>query len=112
MSSIFQRRSHATLPTAQRGEGVYLYDTNGKAYLDGSGGAAVSCLGHGDSDVIAAMKAQMDQLEFAHTAFMTSQPAEDLADRLTAHAPDGIEKVYIVSGGSEAMESALKLARQ
>ncbi|MGV6840044.1 MAG: aspartate aminotransferase family protein [Planktomarina sp.] len=112
MSSIFQRNSRATLPLAQKGDGVYLYDSEGKAYLDGSGGAAVSCLGHGDSDVIAAMKAQMDQFEFAHTAFMTSQAAEDLATKLIKHAPNGIERVYLVSGGSEAMEAALKLARQ
>jgi adenosylmethionine-8-amino-7-oxononanoate aminotransferase len=72
----------------------------------------VSCLGHSDQDVIAAIKAQVDTLAFAHTGFFTSGPAESLADRLIAHAPAGIDRVYLVSGGSEAVESALKLARQ
>ena len=112
MSHVFARHCHAKLPTAVRGEGVYLYDSTGKAYLDGSGGAAVSCLGHSDSDVIAAIKGQLDHLAFAHTGFLTSEPAEALADRLIAHAPEGLDRVYLVSGGSEAVESALKLARQ
>ncbi len=112
MSHVFPRHTKASLPTAVRGEGIYLYDDTGKAYLDGSGGAAVSCLGHGDPGVVAAIKAQLDTLEFAHTGFHTSQPAEDLADTLIAHAPAGIDRVYLVSGGSEAVEAAMKLARQ
>jgi adenosylmethionine-8-amino-7-oxononanoate aminotransferase len=91
---------------------VYLYDTDGKQYFDGSGGAAVSCLGHGDPDVIAAIKAQLDEIAFAHTSFFTSDPAEKLADKLVSLAPKGIDRAYFVSGGSEAMEAALKLARQ
>lgn len=112
MSHIFPRHTRASLPTAVRGDGVYLYDSEGKSYFDGSGGAAVSCLGHSDADVISAIKSQLDSLEFAHTGFLTSEPAEELADRLVAHAPEGIERVYLVSGGSEAVEAALKLARQ
>ncbi|MDA5092651.1 aspartate aminotransferase family protein [Aliiroseovarius sp. KMU-50] len=112
MSHIFPRHTQSLPPLADHGEGVYLFDKSGKKYLDGSGGAAVSCLGHSDSDVLDAMRSQMDRLAFAHTSFLTSQPAESLADRLIANAPDGIEKVYLVSGGSEAVESALKLARQ
>ena len=112
MSHVFPRHTKVQPPTAMRGEGVYLYDTNGKQYFDGSGGAAVSCLGHGDRDVIAATKAQLDVLAFAHTGFFTSEPAEALADLLIKHAPGNIDRVYLVSGGSEAMESALKLARQ
>ena len=112
MSHIFPRHTKGTLPTIERGEGVYLFDTTGKKYLDGSGGAAVSCLGHNDPDVIAAIKAQLDAIPFAHTGFFTSKPAEALADKLIAHAPDGLEKVYLVSGGSEANEAAIKLARQ
>ncbi|MBU4528008.1 MAG: aspartate aminotransferase family protein [Desulfomicrobium sp.] len=112
MSHIFPRHTKAILPTVFRGEGVYLYDQSGKAYLDGSGGAAVSCLGHGDVDVTHAIKAQLDRVAFAHTSFFTSEPAEQLADKLIAHAPQGIDRVYLVSGGSEAMEAALKLARQ
>ena len=112
MSHIFPRHTKSLPPMVARGEGAYLYDTNGKAYLDGSGGAAVSCLGHGDATVIAAMKAQLDQVAFAHTGFFTSEPAERLADRLIELAPEGLDRVYVVAGGSEAMESALKLARQ
>ncbi len=112
MTHIFHRQTKSTPPTATAGKGVYLYDSAGKQYLDGSGGAAVSCLGHGDPDVIAAIKAQVDTLAFAHTGFFTSQPAETLADMLIDHAPKGIDKVMITSSGSEAMETTLKLARQ
>ncbi|GAA0291746.1 aspartate aminotransferase family protein [Rhodovulum strictum] len=112
MSHIFPRNSRASLPVIDRGEGVYLVDSTGKRYLDGSGGAAVSCLGHSDAAVNAAIKAQLDRVAFAHTGFFTSDPAERLADALIAHAPAGLERVYLVSGGSEAVEAALKLARQ
>jgi adenosylmethionine-8-amino-7-oxononanoate aminotransferase len=109
---VFGRSTRGTLPTAVGGDGCYLIDAQGKRYLDGSGGAAVSCLGHSDADVRAALHAQLDRLAFAHTGFFTSQPAEDLADMLIAAAPEGIERVYLVSGGSEAVEAAIKLARQ
>ncbi|RID92894.1 aspartate aminotransferase family protein [Gemmobacter lutimaris] len=109
---LFGRSTKGTLPVAVRGEGCYLIDAAGKRYLDGSGGAAVSCLGHSDADVRTALHDQLDRLAFAHTGFFTSDPAEALADRLIAHAPPGIERVYLVSGGSEAVEAALKLARQ
>ncbi|NNE80289.1 MAG: aspartate aminotransferase family protein [Silicimonas sp.] len=112
MSHVFHRNSQATPPEVSHGSGAYLYDTTGKAYLDGSGGAAVSCLGHGDPHVTAAIKAQLDRVAFAHTGFLTSAPAETLASRLVAEAPGDLDRVYLVSGGSEAMEAALKLARQ
>ena len=112
MTHVFHRQLRTEMPVATGGEGVYLIDSTGKRYLDASGGAAVSCLGHGDPDVIAAVKAQLDQLAFAHTGFFTSQPAEDLADFLIEHGPDGTAAVYFVSGGSEAVEAALKMARQ
>ena len=99
-------------PVAVAGEGCYIIDKSGKRYLDGSGGAAVSCLGHSHPAVTGAIKAQFDQLAFAHTGFFTSEPAESLASLLAEHAPEGIEHVYFVSGGSEAVEAALKLARQ
>jgi adenosylmethionine-8-amino-7-oxononanoate aminotransferase len=105
-------RTAARLPTAVRGEGCYLYDGDGRAYLDGSGGAAVSCLGHSDAGVRAAIHDQLDRVAFAHTGFFTSEPAERLADLLIEHAPDGIDRVYLLSGGSEAIEAAIKLARQ
>ncbi|MEK9723677.1 MAG: aminotransferase class III-fold pyridoxal phosphate-dependent enzyme, partial [Rhodospirillaceae bacterium] len=109
---VFHRQLAKPLPVAAGGQGVYLIDADGKKYLDASGGAAVSCLGHGDADVIEAIKAQLDQVAFAHTGFFTSQPAEDLADLLIAEAPEGFSAVYFVSGGSEAVEAALKMARQ
>jgi adenosylmethionine-8-amino-7-oxononanoate aminotransferase len=109
---IFGRSTRGALPVAVAGEGCYLIDAAGKRYLDGSGGAAVSCLGHSDPDVRAALHAQLDRLAFAHTGFFTSEPAEELADLLVAGAPAGIERVYLVSGGSEAVEAAIKLARQ
>ncbi len=112
MSHVFPRHTRSVLPMVGRGEGAYLYDTDGKAYLDGSGGAAVSCLGHGDPAVTQAIKDQLDQVAFAHTGFFTSEPAEALAAKLIEHAPDGLDRVYLLSGGSEAMEAALKLARQ
>ncbi len=112
MSHIFPRHSKKLPPKAVRGEGCYLYDETGKAYLDGSGGAAVSCLGHGDPDIIAAVQAQAGDLAFAHTGFFTSEPAEELADILIEHAPGNLDRVYLVSGGSEAAEAAIKLARQ
>jgi adenosylmethionine-8-amino-7-oxononanoate aminotransferase len=112
MSHVFPRHCKHTVPTAVSGEGCYLTDSDGKRYFDGSGGAAVSCLGHGDTEVTEAIKGQLDRLAFAHTSFLTSEPAEELADLLIEHAPDGIEKVYFVSGGSEATEAAIKLARQ
>lgn len=112
MSHVFPRNSKSLPPIGVAGDGVYLTDASGKKYLDGSGGAAVSCLGHGDKDIINAIKAQLDSMAFAHTGFLGSEPAEALADMLVAHAPEGIDRVYFVSGGSEAIEAALKLARQ
>jgi adenosylmethionine-8-amino-7-oxononanoate aminotransferase len=109
---VFQRHCHSSPPIAISGKGCYITDHQGKQYLDGSGGAAVSCLGHGDPDVTNAMKAQLDQVAFAHTGFFTTEPAEQLADLLIQHAPKNLDWVYLVSGGSEAVESALKLARQ
>lgn len=112
MSHVFGRNTQVQPPMVAGGEGCYLFDDSGKRYFDGSGGAAVSCLGHGDAEVTAAIKAQLDQVAYAHTGFFTSDAAEQLADLLIEHAPEGIDQVYLVSGGSEAVESALKLARQ
>ena len=111
-SHCFPRHTKVVPPVAVEGSGCYLRDADGKQYFDGSSGAAVSCLGHGDADVAAAMKDQIDKLSFAHTSFFTSEPAEALANLLIANAPPGIDRVYFVSGGSEAIEAALKLARQ
>ncbi len=112
MTHILHRAANVVMPIAVSGSGVEIVDAGGKRYLDASGGAAVSCLGHGHPDVIAAMHEQLDALAYAHTAFFTTEVAERLADRLIEDAPAGLTHVYLVSGGSEAIEAALKMARQ
>jgi adenosylmethionine-8-amino-7-oxononanoate aminotransferase len=109
---VIHRNLRVTPPIAVGGEGVWLIDQAGKRYFDASGGAAVSCLGHGHRDVIDAMHKQIDTLAYAHTGFFTTDVAERLADHLVSRAPEGFNDVYFVSGGSEAMEAALKFARQ
>ncbi|MER8528788.1 aspartate aminotransferase family protein [Mesorhizobium sp. M0814] len=112
MTHILHRTIHSMLPVAIRGQGIELFDAEGKSYFDASGGAAVSCLGHGHPDVIAALHTQLDRIAYAHTSFFTTEVAERLADRLVEDAPKGLDHVYLVSGGSEAVEAALKMARQ
>jgi adenosylmethionine-8-amino-7-oxononanoate aminotransferase len=112
MSHIIHRSLRQVPPLAAGGEGITLVDTNGKTYIDASSGAAVSSLGHGHPDVIAAMHCQIDRCAYAHTAFFTTDVAEQLAARLVEGGPQDMGGVYFVSGGSEAMETALKLARQ
>ena len=112
MGQVFHRNPKNNYPVAVGGDGPYVIDGGGMRYLDDCCGAAVSCLGHSDREVIEAIKAQLDRLPFAHTSFFTNQPMEDLACELVEHAPAGIERVYFCSGGSEAVEAALKLARQ
>ncbi len=112
MTRILHRQTGHSYPVAASAQGVTIRDTAGNEYIDASSGAAVSCLGHSHLDVLAAMHEQLDRLAYAHTSFFTSQAAEELADDLIAHAPQGIGHVFYVSGGSEAVEAALKLARQ
>jgi adenosylmethionine-8-amino-7-oxononanoate aminotransferase len=112
MSHVLHRHTRLDPPVAVGGEGVFLFDASGNRYLDASGGAAVSCLGHGHPAVVAAIRAQAEKLAYAHTSFFTSEAAEELADRLIAGAPPGLSRVYYVSGGSEGVEAALKMARQ
>lgn len=112
MTHVFHRNPLQTLPTAVAGEGIELIDQNGKRYIDASGGAAVSCLGHSHADVINAIHQQIDAVAYAHTSFFTNDAAEELATFLAERAPGDLNHVYFVSGGSEAVEAALKLARQ
>jgi adenosylmethionine-8-amino-7-oxononanoate aminotransferase len=112
MTHILHRNANAKMPIAVSGSGIEIVDADGRRYLDASGGAAVSCLGHGHPDVLAAMHNQLDALAYAHTSFFTTEAAERLADRLIEDAPPGLSHVYLVSGGSEAIEAALKMARQ
>jgi len=111
-SRILHRDPSRILPVAVGGDGPFVIDSTGRRYLDASGGAAVSCLGHSEGRVVSAIKAQLDRLPYAHTNFFTTSPAEELADFLVSRAPEGLEHVYFLSGGSEANETALKLARQ
>ena len=111
MSHVFPRHTKSELPEAAGGDGCYLIDSTGRRYLD-CGDAAVSCLGHSNAAVVKAVQDQVAQIAFAHTGFMTSAPAEALADLLIEHAPGELDRVYFVSGGSEATEAAIKLARQ
>src|SRR5271170_5169218 len=112
MTHILHRNANIKMPVAVSGSGVEIVDADGRRYFDASGGAAVSCLGHGHPDVLAAMRRQLDALAYAHTGFFTTEAAERLADRLIEDAPPGLSHVYLVSGGSEAIEAALKMARQ
>lgn len=112
MSHVLHRSLVHQYPTAVKGEGVYIIDANNNRYIDACGGAAVSCLGHSDPEVIDAIKSQIDQIAYAHSSFFTTEPMETLATFLADRSPEGLNSVYFVSGGSEAVESALKLARQ
>lgn len=112
MARVFYRNPLHDYPMVVRGEGVYLYDDEGRQYLDGSGGAAISCLGHGNRVVIEAIKTQAEKLAFAHTMFFTNQPQEQLANKLVERFGTDDARVYFLSGGSEANETAIKLARQ
>ena len=112
MTHILHRQTGHSYPIAAEARGVIIRDSAGKEYVDASSGAAVSCLGHSHPDVLAAMHEQLDRLAYAHTSFFTTDAAEALADELVARAPEGIGRVFFVSGGSEAIEGALKLARQ
>ncbi|MCR9138936.1 MAG: aspartate aminotransferase family protein [Alphaproteobacteria bacterium] len=114
MSHILQRILDRELPTVVGGEGNILIDSDGRHYLDACGGAAVSCLGHDNARVRAAICDQVNTIAFGHSGFFTNRPAEDLADSLISGAPKGTGdgRVMFVGSGSEAMEAALKLARQ
>lgn len=112
MSRVFHRDLRARYPRAVRGEGAYIVDESGNRYLDACGGAAVSCLGHDHPAVAAAIRRQLDELAYAHTSFFSTEALEELAEELVSSAPPGLTRVYFTSGGSEAVEAAIKLARQ
>ncbi|MDR3518157.1 MAG: aspartate aminotransferase family protein [Azospirillaceae bacterium] len=105
-------QSRLRRPLAERAEGIYIWDENGRKVIDGSSGAMVVNIGHSNRTVLDAMKRQMDKATFAYRLHFENQPAEDLARRLVGYMPEGLDKVFFVSGGSEAVESCLKLARQ
>jgi adenosylmethionine-8-amino-7-oxononanoate aminotransferase len=109
---VFYRNLRKFYPTVDRGEGVYIYDTEGKQYIDGSGGAAVVGIGHVVKEITEAMVHQANRISFSHGSHFTSQSAIDLASKLVELSPKGLARVYFLSGGSEAVETAVKLARQ
>jgi adenosylmethionine-8-amino-7-oxononanoate aminotransferase len=111
-SRVLHRSLRETPPKAIGGEGVWLIGEDGRRILDASGGAAVSCLGHQHPRVLEAISRQASKLAYAHTSFFSSEPAEALADKLVGHEPGGLGYAYLVSGGSEAIEAGIKLARQ
>ena len=111
-SRVLHRSLRETPPKAIGGEGVWLIAEDGRKVLDASGGAAVSCLGHQHPRVLEAMAKQASELAYAHTAFFSSEPAENLAEMLVGQEPGGLAYAYFVSGGSEAIEASIKLARQ
>jgi adenosylmethionine-8-amino-7-oxononanoate aminotransferase len=112
VTAVFHRSLRSTLPVAVRGEGIYIIDSEGKRYMDASGGAAVSSLGHDDADVRAAIKDQIDRFAFVHSAFFTSEVTEALAAELIERAPGDLGHAYFVSDGSDAVETAIKMSRQ
>ena len=112
MPAVFYRDPGSTYPAAVRAEGMYVHDNAGCRYLDMSGGAAVSSVGHGHPKVVSAVQEQVSILAFAHTAFFTNEPQEQLASRIAARFPEKGARVWFTSGGSEANESALKVAWQ
>jgi len=111
-SHVFPRSVSAPPRVAVSGRGLMIRDSEGREYIDACGGAAVSCLGHAHPAVIEAVRRQLETLEYAHTGFFSTPVAEELADMLMQEAPPGIAYAYFVSGGSEAIEAALKMARQ
>lgn len=113
MANTLHRNLKSDFPTVVGGQGLWLRDDQGKEYLDAvSGGAAVSCLGHGNLRVAEAITEQLSKIAYAHGSFFTSEPAEALSDTLLRSAPTNMGKVLYTSGGSEAIEAALKLVRQ
>jgi adenosylmethionine-8-amino-7-oxononanoate aminotransferase len=109
---VLHRSTSTTLPAAVRGEGIYLTDESGRRYIDACGGAAVSCIGHGDPRVAAAIAEQAARLEYVHTGFFTTAEAEDLAELIATLSPGSLDRVWYTSSGSEAIEAAIKFARQ
>jgi len=112
MDNVFYRNVNKALTLVDHGEGIYLYDEHGNKYIDACSGAAVSNIGHGNKRVSQAIATQAEKVSFSHLSRWTNSPARELADIVADMAPGSLNKLYLVSGGSEATESALKMARQ
>lgn len=109
---FYQNPTEARRPLIDKGEGIYLWDTSGKRYIDASSGPIAVNLGHGNTRIMEAAIRQMEKVSYASRFFFENEPNTKLADLITEHAGPGLERAFFVSGGSEANESALKLARQ
>ncbi|TIR48057.1 MAG: aminotransferase class III-fold pyridoxal phosphate-dependent enzyme, partial [Mesorhizobium sp.] len=113
MSHVFHRSSNRKLPRIVSGEGLFVVDDSGKRYLDASsGGVVVSALGHGNNEVSQAIEQQLRKIPYFHAGVFTNEPMEELADHLIKRGPKGLTKAFFVSGGSEAVETAVLMARQ
>ncbi len=112
MSHVFHRSLKASYPVAKKGEGVYITDHNNKRYIDACGGAAVSCLGYSHRRLKDAIIEQIETLPFVHSSFFTTDVLEECATELINGTQGVMSHVYFVSGGSEAIEAAIKMARQ
>ncbi|MGQ9509434.1 MAG: aminotransferase family protein [Thermodesulfobacteriota bacterium] len=110
--NVFYRKLERSYPLIRRGEGIYLYDENGKRYLDGSGGALVAGIGHGQREIFQTILAQMGEVGYVHGTQFTTSSIEEYAEALGKILPSGLNKIYFLSGGSEAVEAAIKFARQ
>ena len=111
MSNLFYQ-GRGRKPVLEQARGVYMWDKDGRRYLDGSSGAMVCNIGHSNENVLAAMQRQMEKSTFGYRLHFETEASEQLAARLAGRMPKGLNKVFFVSGGSEAVESGMKMARQ
>lgn len=110
-SNLFYQTG-STLPTAERGEGIYIWDTSGKKYLDACSGSFAANIGHGDKRMLAAASGQMDKISFAYRTQFENEPANELSRYIISLSPEHLKRVFLVNSGSEAVEACMKLARQ
>lgn len=111
-SHVFYREHHRRKPVISHGKGIYLWDTEGKRYIDASGGAVVVNVGHGVEEIADAIRQQAAEVAYAHASMFTSRALEELSDRLAERLPLPDARLYYLSSGSEAVEAAMKFARQ
>ncbi len=109
---VFYRNQNWHYPKISHGKGIYLYGTDGKEYIDGCSGSAVANLGHGNEEIAQHAKEQIERIAFTHLSRFTADPIEEAAERIANWTPEGLDHVYFLSGGSEAVETAIKMSRQ
>jgi len=109
---VFYRKLTRAYPLVTHGEGIYLFDEEGRRYIDGSGGALVANIGHGHPEIFQKMMEEMGRVGYVHGTQFTTRSIEEYAGALGGILPEGLEKIYFLSGGSESIEAAIKFARQ